>query len=443
MSLSKTTLTYLACITALLALACFSGQTNEFAAARARLLETSMNADSAGMVQTRQRFEKLLQNEKIARNDSLAAWAHYYIAFANWQISFVTFGNRRPETIKLNDEALAHLTETLKLRENFPEAYSVMRRCQYWVATLDQTRGRAIWKESMAALKKAQEFAPEHPVVMLEEAINLFYIPPQMGGDQQKGLERFEAALRRFEAQPAKDAAHARWWKATTHMMYGQAYLGVGNIEAAEQECRAALRLEPDYAYVKNTMLPMTQHVPALGMRDFADATWTPLANDSESDGWNPAWAAIKALSYFYDADADTVWLKLDLTRLPNPNAFGINLVIDADEDQSNGASWWGGNRAFKFDRLVTVWVVKNGAHAYRGAVGVGDFRGVTEGRYLNLFQNNVAFRADSASNMMWLGLKSSALDDDGRMNLIAAVGSNAGWNDDVPDSSSVRLQLH
>ncbi len=440
---SKTVFIYLACVTVVVAIACLSGQTSEFTAARAALLETSMKADSAGLVQTRQRFEKLLQNGEVARNDSLAAWTHYYIAFANWQLAFVTFGNRQPETIKLMEEALAHLAETMKLKADLAEAYSVMRRCQFWLATLDRGRGRAIWAESNAALQKAQTVAPEHPVVMLEEAINLFYNPPQAGGDQQKGLERFQAALRRFASRPAKDAAHEKWWQATTHMMYGQAHLGVGNIEAAEKDFQAALTLEPNFAYVKNSMLPMTQHVPAPAMRDLAQATWTTLAQDAESDGRNPNWAAVKALSYFYDATADTVWFKRDLSRLPNPNAFGINLVIDTDEDQSTGANWWGGNRAFKYDRLVTVWVVKNGANAYRGAVGVGDFQGVTEGRYINLFQNNLAFRADSALKTMLLGIKSSELDDDGGMNLIAAVGSNAGWNDDVPDSSSVPLDLN
>lgn len=443
MKLSKTVAVYLSCVIVTFAVACLSDQTErEFAAARARLLETSLKADSSGLVQARQRFEALLQSARIARNDSLAASAHYYIAFANWQLSFVTFATRRAETIKLNEDALAHLTEAVKLRENFPEAYAVLRRCQYWVAILDRNRGRTMWAEGAAALQKAQSLAPEHPAVMLEEALTLFYTPPQAGGDQQKGLERFQAALQKFAALPARDLAHEKFWHATTHMMLGQAHLGTGEVEAAEKDFQAALKLEPDYAYVKNTMLPMTALVPALTIRDLSQATWNALAHDSESDGANPNWAAVKSLSYFYDAATDTVWFKLDLSRLPNPNAFGINLVIDTDNDQSNGANWWGGNRGFKYDRLVTVWVVKSGEQAYRGAVGVADFHGVTEGRYTNLFQNNLAFRADSAGMMMLLGMKKDQLDDDGRMQLLAAVGSNAGWNDDVPDSSAVKLTL-
>ncbi len=429
-------------LSVLLFVACRSDQTEkEFLHARAQLLETSMKADSAGIVAARQSFEKFLQNERVARNDSLAAWTHYYIAFANWQLALPTMGNR-PNALKLMEEALAHVAAATKLRENLFEAYSVQRRCQYWIFMLDPGHDRSFLVESRAAFKKAQVLAPRHPVMMMEEAIELYYKPAQAGGDQQKGLERFQAALQQFELQKEMEPSQARWWQATTHVMYGQAQLGVGRVAAAEEEFQAALKLEPNFDYVKTTMLPMTQFVAAPAIRALTNASWINLAHDSETDGYNPAWAAVNTLSYFYDAASDTIWFKLDLSRLPNPDAFGINLVVDADQDQSTGSNWWGGNRAFKYDRLVSVWVVKEGANAFRGAVGVGDFHGVNAGRYTNLYRNNLAFRADSASKTMLLGMKSTELDEDGRMNLIAAVGSNAGWNDDVPDSSFVKLDL-
>ncbi|NUO78931.1 hypothetical protein HUU05_02560 [candidate division KSB1 bacterium] len=429
-------------LAALLNDACRSNQAErDFLQARARLLETSMKADSAGIVAARQSFEKLLQSEQVTRNDSLAAWTHYYIAFANWQLALPTMGNR-PNALKLVKEALVQAAAATKLRENLFEAYSVQRRSQYWIFMLDPKHDRSFLAESRAAFQKAQALAPNHPVIMMEEAIELYYKPAQAGGDQQKGLERFQAALQQFKLQKEMEPSQARWWQATTHVMYGQAQLGVGRVAAAEEEFQAALKLEPNFEYVKTTMLPMTQLVAAPAISALTHASWINLAHDSETDGFNPAWAAVKTLSYFYDAATDTIWFKLDLSRLPNPDAFGINLVVDTDQNQSTGSNWWGGNRAFKYDRLVSVWVVKDGANVFRGAVGVGDFHGVNAGRYTNLYRNNLAFRADSISQTMLLGMKRTELDDDGRMNLIAAVGSNAGWNDDVPDSNSVQLDL-
>lgn len=433
---------YVLLFSAMLLCGCRFDQTEkEFSQARTQLLATSMRADSAGMVQARARFEKLLAHEKISRNDSLAAWTHYYIAFANWQLSFTTVGNPK-DARTVVEAALTHLNEALKRRENLPEAYAVMRRCHYWLFTLDRSRAREIFTESNTALQKALALAPAHPVVLLEEALDLFYKPPQAGGNPQKGEEKFQAALKAFAEQKQAEPEQARWWQATAHMMHGMTHLAAGRVDAAASAFETALQFEPEYDYVKNTMQPMTLLVHSPSVRDLTSVPWSLLARDSETDGANPNWAAVNTLSYFYDAASDTVWFKFDLARFPNPHAFGINLVVDTDDNQSTGANWWGGNRAFTYDRLVSVWVVQSGAAAYRGTVGVGDFHGVTAGRYSNLARNNLAFRADSTQRIMLLGLKRADLDDDGRMHLIAAVGSHAGWNDDVPDSSAVRLEL-
>ena len=58
---------------------------DEFKQAQNQLLETSIKSDSAGMVLARQRFEKLLENQQVTENDSLAAWAHYsLLPIGNW-----------------------------------------------------------------------------------------------------------------------------------------------------------------------------------------------------------------------------------------------------------------------------------------------------------------------------------------------------------------------
>jgi tetratricopeptide (TPR) repeat protein len=421
----------------------YQGQktTQEFKQAKAILLEMSLKADSARMVQARQRFAKLLENPQVMNNDSLAAWTHYYIAFANWQLAFVTFSDAS-RTIKLMEEALAHLNTATQLKENLIDAYAVSRRCSYWLYTLDPSRAKTIWQESNAAFKKAQAIAPNHPRVRFEEAIELFYKPPQVGGNQEQGLKRFQETIQSFERQSTADKAYEDWWHATTYMFFGQACLGAEKPEAAEKAFQAALAIQPKFEYIKSSMLPMTQLMTPPLLRSFKGIAWAQLATDAENDGRNPNWADAKTLSYYYDTSNDTLWLKFDLSRLPNSNAFGINLVVDTDQNQQNGASWWGSNRAFKYDKLVTVWVIKAEGNSYRGTVGIGDARGVQLGRYTNLFQNNLAFRADGETQTLWLGFKSAELDDDGNFNLIAAVGSNAGWNDDAPDTNAIAIKL-
>jgi hypothetical protein len=225
-------------------------------------------------------------------------------------------------------------------------------------------------------------------------------------------------------------------------MYLGQAYLGVEKPEEAERAFKKALALQPNFSMVKNSMLPMTEEMVVSAVRDLDQVAWKQLANDPANDGRNPNWAEVKALSFYYDAPTDTVWFKFDLERLPNPDAFGINLVVDTDQNQQTGANWWGNNKTFKYDRLVTVWVIKIGPHRYRGSVGIGDTHGIQLGRYTNLFHKNLAFHADAEERIFLLGFKSAELDKDGRFDLIGEVGSNVGWNDDVPDSGFATLGL-
>jgi tetratricopeptide (TPR) repeat protein len=413
----------------------------EFAQAKALLLDVTMKGDSAAIVQARQRFERLLQDEQITGNDSLAAWAHYYIGLDDWLLTFVSPGNQEGQK-KLMDDALAHLESAIKLKTNLVDAYAVKRRCLYWRYFLDRGTAKAFVSESQAALQKAKALAPENPLVILEEAVDLFYKPAAAGGNQQQGLARFQEAIEGFEQQPKKDRIESRWWRAMACMMLGQAYLGVEKPEDAERAFKAALALEPHFEMVKNGMLPMTQLVTLPPMRSFDGVTWTTLATDSANDGRNPNWADVKALLLYYDASADTLWLKFELSRLPNPNVFGINLVIDADGDRQNGANWWGGNKSFKYDKLASIWVVKVGENSYRGTVGIADVDGIQRNRYTNLFQNNLVFRADGEKKTMIVGVKSAELDEDGNINLIAAVGSNVGWNDDITDASSIAIKV-
>jgi hypothetical protein len=225
-------------------------------------------------------------------------------------------------------------------------------------------------------------------------------------------------------------------------MFLGQVYLSLEKPEEAEKVLKNALAIQPNFAMVKNGMLPMTEEMTVPTVRNLDHVAWKKLIADPANDGRNPSWAEAKALSYYYDAPTDTLWFKFDLERLPNPNAFGINLVVDTDQNQQNGLSWWGNNKTFKYDRLVTVWVVKTGPNRYRGSVGIGDTHGIQLGRYTSLSHNNLAFHADAEKKVFLLGFKSAELDNDGQFDLIGEVGSNVGWNDDVPDTNSITVNL-
>ena len=166
---------------------------------------------------------------------------------------------------------------------------------------------------------------------------------------------------------------------------------------------------------------------------------YTVLTFDAKGDGRDPSLADAAQLAYRYDKQQDFLWFRIALYGQPNEHAFGVNLVIDTGGDDSTRMNWWGANKNFRFDRLVTAWVTRNDK-GFEGTIGVGDAAGVNAKQMNNLRQNNLQIRVEGDSIV--IGVKRTDITDKLKMNLIAAVGSNEQWNDDLPNAGSATIDL-
>jgi len=166
---------------------------------------------------------------------------------------------------------------------------------------------------------------------------------------------------------------------------------------------------------------------------------WTVLAGDPKGDTRDASLADAAQLAYRYDKQQDCLWFRISLYGIPNEQAFGVNLVFDTAGDDAAKMNWWGANKTFRFDRIVTAWVTR-GDNGYQGTIGVGDSAGVKAKQINNLLKNNLQVRVEGDSIV--IGVKRTDVTDKLKMNLLAAVGSNQDWSDDVPNSASVTIDL-
>src|SRR5262249_26614065 len=130
---------------------------------------------------------------------------------------------------------------------------------------------------------------------------------------------------------------------------------------------------------------------------------WTVLAIDPKGDGRDPSLADAAQLSYCYDKQQDMLWFRIALYGKLNEKAFGVNIVVDTGADESSKMNWWGANKGFKFDKLVTAWVTQTDT-GYQGTIGIGDTAGVKAKRFNNLHQNNLQIRVEA--DAIVLGVK-------------------------------------
>src|ERR1051325_6976242 len=127
----------------------------------------------------------------------------------------------------------------------------------------------------------------------------------------------------------------------------------------------------------------------SLGQPASPSQIWTVLAFDAKDDGSDPALADAAQLSCQYDKAQDMLWFRVSLYGKPNEEAFGINIAADTGADDTSKVNWWGANKDFKFDKLVTAWVTR-GDKGYVGTIGIGNAAGFKASNINNLLQNDV-----------------------------------------------------
>jgi hypothetical protein len=167
--------------------------------------------------------------------------------------------------------------------------------------------------------------------------------------------------------------------------------------------------------------------------------TFTPLASDSAGDHSFPSLPDGKSLSYAFDQVTDSLLFKVEVYGTIRTDSFGLNIVIDDDLNPSTGESWWG-STPFTGDVLVTVWVTDS-AGTYIGTIGIADSAGMAIADYTNMAANNISIVVDVVNNAYIIGmLRTDIFPASINANVIAAVGSNQFWNDDIPNSGSGRM---
>ena len=170
---------------------------------------------------------------------------------------------------------------------------------------------------------------------------------------------------------------------------------------------------------------------------------WTELATDPEGDAANqPVLHDGTALAAAYECATDRVWFRFDLAAEPHESNIGLNVAVDTDRDLSTGTPWWASNRAATFDRLVTLWAEGSDEGGYVGTIGIADASHVATREFSGLQAGGLDLGIDRRGHRLDLGVPAGRLDDDGELALVATVGTNLFWNDDLIDEGQRELSL-
>jgi pimeloyl-ACP methyl ester carboxylesterase len=210
---------------------------------------------------------------------------------------------------------------------------------------------------------------------------------------------------------------------------------------------------KPIRRLVRNSSAGLTMTSPRKGLSRFfiliallatartnaAAQVYTVLSFDPKGDVRESSLPDAAQLAFHYDKEKDTLWFRFALYGKANDAGFALTLLIDTGGDDANKMNWWGSNKSFRFDRIVTANVTR-AAGGYEGTIGVGDVAGVKSKQLTNLRQNNLQIKVEADSIV--IGVKRGDITDKTNMKLVASVGSNQEWTDDLPNAGSATIDL-
>lgn len=111
-------------------------------------------------------------------------------------------------------------------------------------------KGMVYGSKATKYAEKGVKFDSESPEANYFKGSNLFYTPPNWGGDPAEAVTYLRAANEAFAGSDCE------WLKLETMALLGQALQKNGDTEGARLVYLQALQLQPEFGYVKNFLMP-------------------------------------------------------------------------------------------------------------------------------------------------------------------------------------------
>jgi hypothetical protein len=237
-----------------------SAAERRLAEAKPRLMSADYRGDLADLALLRE------QAATLAEDPALGYLAHYWAGFASWRLAIngANHGMSAGDIKAHLERAAADFEACIRLRDDFVDGYAAAASVNGWLTgiTSDDT---AVMREHLALatsrLARAKELAPANPRVLWVEGGALYFAPAAYGGSQERGMDAWRRAAEAGEAAAVASALAPDWGRpeALMSLAFGHLNQATPDLAAASEEAHAALRLVPEWSYVRDILLPQIE----------------------------------------------------------------------------------------------------------------------------------------------------------------------------------------
>lgn len=397
----------------------------ELGLAREMLEDAILRDDAEGMALARERLVRI-----AAASDDRAVLrdAHYLIALSAF---FESSSAERDlgTSGRLAATGILHSDRAVALDPQFADAW-MLSSAMRWAA---QRAGRPAPPDAPGTpdrFRRALELDAKAPMVAFVSGLVRSMNPD--GPANPEGVRIFDELAARLDADRAATGRRFGLWDAQAHAWKLLVRMAADDPRAETLRPSAARLLEqrPDFALGRIIAGDLAE-------RRFAAApavSWQPFLTDAAGDGKSPSHPDVIAVDRA-ESD-DRVWYRVTF-RDPLPRSFGTNIVVNRSGNPATGMLWWGNGSTFRFDRLVTAWISRDGDRWF-GRAGVTDDDGARGVRFSKI-TSDVRLAMGSDGRSVMLGVPRAALGLTDKSTVVVAGGSHLVWNDDAASVSSSR----
>ena len=208
-----------------------------------------------------------LQLAALVDDEDLAPRARYWRGFAMWRRALNGF-NESVEVSELLEDLLLAESEFDAIPTGRPisgEAKIGAASCLANRAAVLYTRkelgqSTELLNRSVALLREVELQDPENPRYLWVLGTNQWYAPPNRGGGQSAAIETYKKGLAAVRQNPEaiEDHLDPTWGEAELlmNLAWSNLHKSVPDVDGADAYARAAVRIVPQWHYVRDILLP-------------------------------------------------------------------------------------------------------------------------------------------------------------------------------------------
>jgi tetratricopeptide (TPR) repeat protein len=217
------------------------------------LYKADVEFDLTSYIKARGMFERALASDK---ENYLA---NYFLAYTDYKVAVYYMQKKdKQQIVNYVDSATKNLKSLINDDESDAEAISLLGTVYGIQVSMDPSLGPSKGSQNVALTLEALEISPDNPRVLLQKGISKYNTPEFFGGSEEEAMDYFKKSISIFENKDESDGI-INWGYLDALAWLGKTYSQLGDYEAAISTYNKALQIEPEFSWVKNSLLPAVQ----------------------------------------------------------------------------------------------------------------------------------------------------------------------------------------